>query len=266
MPQFNLTDDDIKALRLLLAGFRESKVPASYRADQSRRVADVVTGRRLMHQYNCIGCHEIEKRGGFIRKYYEQTPTLAPPVLNGEGEKVQSNWLFSFLKEPIPLRPWLQLRMPTFGFKDEETNQLVSYFNGLSKVEVPFAYFDHRKVPPENLEAARALFSKDYFDCLSCHQQGDKKPEGPQEGWAPDLTLARVRLNPNWIAKWLQDPQKVQPGAKMPSFFPGGPDNILGGKDDKQIEALRDYIMSLGQGSAGAAKVEQPVTRRMTRG
>ena len=74
--------------------------------------------------------------------------------------------------------------------------------------------------------------------------QGDKKPEGPKDGWAPDLTMARQRLNPNWILKWLKDPQKVQPGTKMPSFYPGGPDDILGGKEDLQIEALRDYLMS----------------------
>jgi cbb3-type cytochrome oxidase cytochrome c subunit len=73
------------------------------------------------------------------------------------------------------------------------------------------------------------------------------------EGWAPDLTLARQRLNPSWILKWLKDPQKVQPGTKMPSFFPGGPDNILGGKDDLQIEALRDYLMTIGRGAPATA-------------
>lgn len=246
MPQFNLADDDIKALRTVLASFRERKVPQRYRADQSQRVVEVVEGRRLMHQYNCIGCHQIERRGGFIRKYYEN-PALAPPVLNGEGEKVQSNWLFGFLKRPIPLRPWLQVRMPTFGLADGEAAMLVNYFKGLSKVEVPYVYFDEHKVPAEHLTAARKLVSKDYFDCFSCHQQGDKKPEGPEEGWAPDLNLARSRLDPYWIIKWLQDPQKVQPGTKMPSFFPGGPEDILGGKDDKQIEAMRDYIMLLGK-------------------
>ena len=30
----------------------------------------------------------------------------------------------------------------------------------------------------------------------------------------------------------------------MPSFYPGGPDDILGGKEDLQIEALRDYLMN----------------------
>ena len=219
-----------------------------------------------MHQYNCIGCHEIEHRGGFIRKYYEQNPTLAPPILNGEGEKVQSSWLYGFLNQPVPIRPWLQVRMPTFGFPAANANALVDYFIGLSKVENPYVYFDSRKVAPEFLEAARILVSKDYFNCFSCHQQGDKKPEGPPEGWAPDLTLAHNRLNPQWIVRWLQDPQKLQPGTKMPSFYPGGPDNVLGGKDDQQIEALRDYIMSLGTTPASSVKTEKPAPRRITKG
>jgi hypothetical protein len=40
----------------------------------------------------------------------------------------------------------------------------------------------------------------------------------------------------------------------MPSFYPGGPDDVLGGKEDLQIEALRDYIMTLGpDGAAGSS-------------
>ena len=247
MPQFNFSDEDIKALRILLAGFRESKVPPIYKADHGDRIVNVVEGRRLVHQYNCIGCHTIENKGGFVRKYYpEDQQTLAPPVLNGEGDKVQPNWLFGFLKKPVPLRPWLKIRMPTFGMTNDEANLLVSFFTGLSKVEIPYVYFNKDKIPAGYLSAAKTMFTNDYFACLSCHQQGDKKPEGPPEGWAPDLTIAKNRLNPHWIVKWLQDPQKVEPGTKMPSFYPEGPDNILGGKDDKQIEALRDYIMVLG--------------------
>lgn len=253
MPQFYLSDEDIRALRVLLAGFRDRKVPPPYLAGQGERVRQVVEGRRLVQQYNCVGCHEIEKRGGFVRKYYE-SPALAPPLLDGEGEKVQANWLFAFLKQPTPIRPWLRIRMPTFSLSDSETNSIIGYFNGLSKVEIPYAYFDERRVPKENLQAARVLFSPDYFNCLSCHQQGEKKPEGPPEGWAPDLVLARTRLNPDWIARWLKDPQKIQPGTKMPSFYPGGPPDILGGNDERQIEALRDYIMLLGRGAPASPR------------
>ena len=32
----------------------------------------------------------------------------------------------------------------------------------------------------------------------------------------------------------------------MPSFFPGGPPDVLGGDDEAQMRALRDYILSLG--------------------
>ena len=254
MPQFNLADEDINALRVLLGGFRERKVGQRYLADQGQRVTQVVEGRRLMQQYNCVGCHEIENRGGFVKKYYGENTAAAPPQLNGEGEKVQSQWLFGFLKAPFTLRPWLDIRMPTFGLSDQHTTQLINYFNGLSRVENPFTYFDDRRVPPDHLDAARKLVSEEYFNCFSCHVRGGKNPEGPPEGWAPDLAMARQRLNPNWIIKWIQDPQKIQPGTKMPSFYPGGPDDILGGKDDRQIEALRDYVMSLGRtGSATAA-------------
>ena len=246
MPQFDLTDEDIKALRILLGGFRERKVGKRFLADGSERVVQVVEGRRLMQQYNCIGCHEIEKRGGFVRKYYEN-PASAPPVLNFEGERVQSNWLFGFLKAPFTLRPWLDIRMPTFGLSDQHTTQLINFFNGLSRVDMPYAYFDEKKIPPEHLDAAKTLVSPEYFNCFSCHVRGGKNPEGSSEGWAPDLAMARQRLNPNWIVKWIHDPQKIQPGTKMPSFYPGGPDNILGGKDDIQIEALRDYLMTLGR-------------------
>ncbi|HTM08494.1 MAG TPA: c-type cytochrome, partial [Verrucomicrobiae bacterium] len=187
MPQFDLADEDIKALRLLLAGFQDRKVPPRYTADRGQRTVQVVDGRRLMQQYNCVGCHEIEKRGGFIRKYYQENPTFAPPILNGEGEKVQAPWLFGFIKAPFSIRPWLALRMPTFQLNDAEVNTLINYFEGLSKVDVPFASFDEQKIPKENIEAAKILISKDYFNCFSCHQQGEKKPEGPPEGWAPDL-------------------------------------------------------------------------------
>jgi hypothetical protein len=82
------------------------------------------------------------------------------------------------------------------------------------------------------------------------------------DGWAPDLALARQRLNPNWIIKWLKDPQKVQPGTKMPSFYPGGPDDILGGKEDLQVEALRDYIMTLGRNGGGTSSQPAPAATR----
>ncbi len=255
MPHFDLPEEDIKALRVLLHGFVERKVPEAFKADHSKRARQISAGRRKVQEYNCVGCHEIDGTGGYVRKYYEKNPTLAPPPLNGQGEKVQANWLFGFLQNPEnAIRPWLKIRMPTFGFDGPHADTFVNYFAGLSGIEIPYVHVDEGQVPAGYLEAGRTLFSDDYFECGSCHVRGDKKPEGPVEDWAPDLNLARQRLNPDWIEKWILDPQTLQPGTKMPSFYPGGPEDILGGDEKKQIEALTDYIMTLGLKPAATAK------------
>lgn len=247
MPQFDLADDDIKALRIFLASRTDLKYPEKYRAAGLVTAQREVTGRRLVARYNCVGCHVVDGKGGAIRARYEDALSLAPPILTGEGKKVQGNWLFGFIKEPVPIRPWLKVRMPTFGLSDKEATGIVEYFESLDNIQEPFVHVADAAIPPEHIEAGKLLTSSDYFGCFSCHQQGEHKPEGPPEGWAPDLALARDRLNPEWIITWLHDPQKLQPGTKMPSFFPGGPDDVLGGSDDRQIQALRDYILMLGR-------------------
>jgi mono/diheme cytochrome c family protein len=245
MPQFDLADEDIRALRVFLASRTEGKVPARYvyRPPGFDRVA---AGHRLVSRYNCTGCHVIEGGGGDIRRLFEEQPTLAPPILAGEGEKVQADWLFSFVKAPTPIRPWLKVRMPTFHLSDHEANEVVEYFGALDHVEVPFVHLEKAAFARDSIEAGKLLTSKEYFDCFSCHQRGAQKPQGPPEGWAPDLALAAQRLNPDWIVDWIRDPQKMMPGTKMPSFYPGGPPDVLGGDDEAQIRALRDYIVSLG--------------------
>ncbi|MFN8542638.1 MAG: c-type cytochrome [Candidatus Binatia bacterium] len=253
MPQFDLADEDVKALRVFLASRTDTRVPAKY---VYKGVGDkqIVDGRRLVARYNCTGCHVIEGHGGDIRRLYEDAPNMAPPILNGEGEKVQASWFFNFLKAPSPIRPWLKLRMPTFGLDDVTTHGIVSYFGALDKVTVPFVHIDRAEFRADSVEAGKLLATKDYFACFSCHQRGAEKPEGPPEGWAPDLGMAAARLGPQWIVKWLRDPQKVMPGTKMPSFYTpdadgklgGGPDDVLGGDAEAQMRALRDYVISIG--------------------
>ena len=50
---------------------------------------------------------------------------------------------------------------------------------------------------------------------------------------------------------WLSNPQALMPGTKMPQFYnleddvPDGPEDVLGGDERKQIQALRDYVLTL---------------------
>jgi mono/diheme cytochrome c family protein/predicted nuclease with TOPRIM domain len=257
MPNFEFTEESARTLAILLKSWDGRVIGKDYLHDMGSLGEALENGRRLVRQYNCIGCHVIEGEGGFIRttlveafKQEGRTPedaiSFAPPDLIGEGRKVQPKWLFGFLKNPTTnIRPWLDIRMPTFGLNDEEVNQLIAYFQALEGMSEPFMEVNIELTRRE-VKAAEKLFSNDYLSCFSCHQVGRKKPEGPPSGWAPDFLLAPDRLNPQWVFDWIADPQALQPGTRMPSFYPdAAPPDILDGDPNKQIEALRDYLMSI---------------------
>jgi len=254
MPNFALSEEDATTLAVLLKSWDGRRIGTDYLHDKGHIEEALEKGRELVRRYNCIGCHIIEGQGGFIRPVLadalgvsaDEVASFAPPDLIGEGRKVQPKWLFEFLKDPTTkIRPWLDVRMPTFDFTDEEANALVEYFQALEGEMEPFLEVDI-ELTREERRAAEKLFSNNYFSCFSCHQVGKKKPEGGPEGWAPDFLLAPERLNPDWVYDWIANPQALQPGTKMPSFFPdAAPPDVLGGDPDRQIEALRDYLMKI---------------------
>ncbi|HMC83840.1 MAG TPA: c-type cytochrome, partial [Candidatus Polarisedimenticolia bacterium] len=271
MPLFNFSPEERSAVVTAVLSFtKEKPILSSTRLLDARDKA-LEAGRRIVFEHNCQGCHDLEGEGQEIRatiarRLVEEgagaedadvrAAAFSPPLLTGEGARVRPDWLFRFLKAPSPIRPWLQVRMPTFGFSDEEADKLLHYFSALSESPFPFETLPaHPPTPPE-IAAAKALVSRDYLNCFSCHQQGTRKPEGPPEGWAPDLALARERLRPDWIVKWIQNPQKLFPGTKMPTYFDpdnystSGPDDILGGDEDRQIVAIRDYLLTLANDRA----------------
>ena len=274
MPQFNFTDQDAAAVTLLLQGLTKERVPLESMRRLSARDEAVEAGRRLVRDHNCQGCHILDGRGGAIREAIKlnlvaegkseeeaeaSAPSFAPPIIDGEGDKVQPDWLFTFLKGPTPIRPWLQVRMPTFGFSDEEADTLVHHFAAKDQRTFPFQTLAQTPPKGPELQAALKMFGPDYFNCWNCHQQGARKPPGPPEGWAPDLMLAYRRLNADWIARWIENPQKLMPGTKMPTFYdpedPKGsaPPDVFGGDPHRQIEALRDYVFTLGLKRGGAS-------------
>src|SRR3972149_4544113 len=82
---------------------------------------------------------------------------------------------------------------------------------------------------------------------------------GTSSGRSGSPAPPRARPLPGGIARWLQDPQRVSPGTKMPSFFAdetSGPEDILDGDEERQMLALRDYILSLG--GAGSTETGHP--------
>ena len=62
---------------------------------------------------------------------------------------------------------------------------------------------------------ARSLFSSTAAPCLKCHATGD--PSHDKIATAPNFLLAKERLKPDWVERWITDPQAVSPGTSMPS-------------------------------------------------
>ena len=220
MPNFGMSEREARAIVTTVLGFTEESAVLSRRAGQSARSAALAAGRKLITRFNCQGCHLIEGKGHAIRTSIEDVDLL-PPNLAAEGARVQGDWLFGYLHDPgqVLLRPWLGVRMPTFGFSDSEVNTVFGYFAAREGRE-PFLSPPER--PPEShLAVGEVAFNM--FQCAKCH------PAGPEAAaaagtvstgeLAPSLLLATERLRHDWVADWILDPQSWIPGTKMPANF-----------------------------------------------
>lgn len=241
MPNFGFTDEQADALTTFLLSLREDDIPLEMQKRLNLKEQEIEAGRFLVSKFNCQGCHTLDGAEGRVRPTFED-PGLAPPILDGEGAKVQEAWLYRFLQSPILVRPWLHYRMPTFGLSDEATDILVKYFSNLAQQKISFAPKAIVPSTSKTIQAGRELFVK--FKCIQCHQSG---AEGLTASFlAPDLTMAHERLKPAWVVEWLKDPQALQAGTMMPSFFPDGNTpvkDVLEGDTLKQINAIKDYLM-----------------------
>jgi mono/diheme cytochrome c family protein len=240
MPNFHFSDSDVRAITGVLTSMVRDRVPLEMRDKTTDAVSQ---GRLLIAEKNCKGCHIIEGAGSDIRTTLAQA--LIPPNLATEGAKTQPLWLHSFLKDPsiVRLRPWLTARMPTFHFTEQQAATIERYFSAVDKVDYPFISTDI-DTDNEKLRVGADLFTK--LQCSSCHPTSNVVPAGKApEDLAPNLLLASQRLRPEWVLRWLSDPQKIVPGTRMPTFFPEGQSpfpQILGGNSPAQIQAVRDHL------------------------
>jgi cytochrome c2 len=251
MPQFDFNDDEVDSIMTFLKSRSLEKIPPQFLASNERRLA-ISRGDQVIDYFNCRGCHTIDFQGGAIRDIFaEDDLWKAPPLLQQEGWRVQPDWLFGFLGDPSKkLRPWLDVRMPTFPLTDERATTLVRAF--AARANVPYPYISVR-VPEMNakeLAEAKAMVY-DQLKCFSCHTAGAPGSDKDPASLAPNLELSKHRLRPDWVLAWLKNPQSLQEGTRMPNFFtPETPDTVMypkyfGGSQERQIRALRDFVMTL---------------------
>jgi hypothetical protein len=159
-----------------------------------------------------------------LAQYQGENKVLLPPVLTSEGARVDPGWLQRFLANPAlsttdlnrnGVRSYLQVRMPTFSFSDDEIQKLVKFFAAMSSQAQP--YIPPKLEPLTNADrtAARELFTSPAAPCLKCHATGNAAHD--KNATAPNFLLTRERLKPAWTLRWILDPAKMAPGTAMPS-------------------------------------------------
>lgn len=250
MPQFSLSSAEIEAAQTLILGMQKDDMADALKVRTAGPRATVETGRRIVKDYNCQGCHVLEDKGGQIREAMTANKidlALAPPVIRGEGAKVQSDWLFSFLHAPRSgqIRPWLKVRMPTFPFNPDQLNSLTSYFASLDKARYPFEDRVEALDPRSRAAGAKTF---EALKCAQCHPTSQdafalalRAGKTPAD-LAPILAVAHKRLRYEWIADWIKRPEEWMPGTRMPTNFPKMDDGP--GKPEKRISPLAPALDS----------------------
>ncbi len=265
MPNIHLNKEQIQALTTFLLGSQESSLPSSYqyRPQDARR--DIQEGWWVVKKYNCMGCHQFipgQKTILMGMQHYQDIPEQLPPKLLTEGARVDPEWLRRFLSNPSlsntdtnrnGVRPYLQVRMPTFSFSDNELRKLVRFFQALSQQPIPYIPEQVPTLTAKENEMARSLFSSTAAPCLKCHATGDATHD--KHATAPNFLLAKERLKPDWVERWIIDPQAISPGTSMPSglfkrennqwVFSGPTPPSFKGYDKDHTKLLVDYIFQL---------------------
>lgn len=149
MPNFFVTADQAEAITTYVTGLRPALVRANLQETTRELGALRAEGRYAAEAFNCMGCHNAQNNVPTIEQYYVvrnkqgeisfsqtiENLVNAPPRLVGNGAKTQHEWFYNFLSNVQMLRPWLQVRMPSFNLETDSTQRLVEWIAGDSDAQ-----------------------------------------------------------------------------------------------------------------------------------
>jgi cytochrome c2 len=285
MPNFRLSEQEARdiATYLFSLGGQTTYADASYMDDANLKE----TGRNLIKQYGCAGCHEIkgfeeEQRIGKELTAEGSTPIerLDFALLTQKAEKgidphtgkTSEDWythkgFFSHkIDDPAiydqgkEKEPKDRLRMPKPYMPPEWNNALTTLLLGsvgLEGASVPQSLFyspdDRRKAVQDGWWVIKK------YNCMGCHniQPGQQSvlstlPLYQNADWKsqlpPQLTSEGARVDPNWLLRFLHDPSLSD--EKGGAAEPGRSDKTVGSSPTKPNESP----YSPGAQAAGAQK------------
>ena len=241
VPDFGLTADKRTAI---VATLRQLATRRSTWGSPPDRL------QRELTRLGCVACHTrgerqsrfLEQALQFVALGPDQQPLdIAPPPLNGVGERLRPEWLHAVLVEHRRVRPWLSVKMPRY--ERAEVEPLVKLLTRSDRLKSQSASPNEPPRSQLSSQAGRKIVGPTGLNCIGCHDFVEHVPTGGVR--APDLTTAPERLRFTWFRRWLHDPQSITPGTRMPSNFRNGRSalaTVLDGSEAAQVDALWGYF------------------------
>ncbi len=129
--------------------------------------------------------------------------------------------MYKFLLEPKQVRPWLPMRMPTFGFTEAQSRMLVDGFAAAAHVDDPYTFVPQSSVDQERFEHGFRRFR--LHKCIQCHPssiEGGLPEDLDPDDLSIDLWLTKERLRPEWLADFMARPKEIAgTQTRMPTVF-----------------------------------------------
>jgi cbb3-type cytochrome oxidase cytochrome c subunit/predicted nucleic acid-binding Zn-ribbon protein len=231
-PQTDPAALDAVVFEFLRAGTTEAKAKTDLAA-MSTEQKNLYAGERLIGRYGCYACHNVpgfERAQPIGTELTEAGSKLISQLDFGflEIEHQRADWYTEKLKNPRVFdegrikRPDELLKMPNFGFREDEIRSIVMVLTSMVKDQVPLQMRD--RTDPEIAEGRRLVAEK---NCRGCHVietlGGDIRAHVTDNiQWPPNLSTQGQKTQPEWLRAFLKDPGADRPRwwmeARMPTF------------------------------------------------
>lgn len=168
----------------------------------------VARGKGLWDSNNCMGCHTLFGEGA----YYA-------PELTRVVERRGPEFIRAMLQNPEAMYPG-ERKMQNYHFAPTQIDDLIAFLEWAGRVDLngfpPRPTLNAVAVPTQTgAVIARADNRPQVFNqlCVACHSLG-----GQGGAVGPALDGVGGRYNPDYLERWLHDPQSVRAGTKMPQL------------------------------------------------
>lgn len=119
MPHFRMTEREASLMaEYIKKVYISDDIPRFFEFELEP--TDIETGRRIIDSLQCVNCHIIDGKGGYLG-----------PTLDDCGNRLEAGWVYSWMIDPQKYRP--ATIQPNFGFSHIESRQITAALMAMKK-------------------------------------------------------------------------------------------------------------------------------------